>query len=102
MARERPLRVAVANDYELVVAGLAALLRPFHDRIEVTDAVTVGDNIDGPVDIVLYDTFGRADDGVGGVKRLLDTPASTGSPCTRWRRDRPPSGPRSRPAPRAC
>jgi two-component system, NarL family, response regulator LiaR len=74
MARERPLRVAVANDYELVVAGLAALLRPFHSRVEVTDAVTVGDMVDGPVDIVLYDTFGRVDDGIGGVKRLLDTP----------------------------
>jgi len=73
MARERPLCVAVANDYELVVAGLAALLRPFTDRIEVTEAVTVGEDINGPVDIVLYDTFGRTDDGIGGVKQLLDT-----------------------------
>jgi DNA-binding NarL/FixJ family response regulator len=74
MAREGTLRVAVANDYELVVAGLAALLRPFHDRIEVVDAVTVGESVDGAVDVVLYDTFGRTDDGIGGVKRLLDTP----------------------------
>jgi len=73
MTRERPLSVAVANDYELVVAGLAALLRPFTDRIEVTEAVTVGEDINGPVDIVLYDTFGRTDDGIGGVKQLLDT-----------------------------
>jgi NarL family two-component system response regulator LiaR len=73
MAHEHPLRVAVANDYDIIVAGLAGLLRPFADRVTVVDAVTIGDSVAGPVDIVLYDTFGRTDDGIGGVKRLLDT-----------------------------
>lgn len=68
------VRVAVANDYELVIAGVRAMLEPFHDRVEVVDAIVVGEPLKAPADVVLFDTFGRPDDAVGGVKRLLDTP----------------------------
>lgn len=54
-----PVRVAVANDYDLVVAGLAALLAPYRDRVEVADAIVAGQPVDGPVHVALYDTFGR-------------------------------------------
>lgn len=52
-------RVAVVNDYEVVVAGLASILEPFDDRIQLVDAFLVDEPVDGPVDIALYDTFGR-------------------------------------------
>ncbi len=52
-------RVAVVNDYEVVVAGLASILEPFEDRIDLVDAFLIDEPIDGPVDIALYDTFGR-------------------------------------------
>jgi DNA-binding NarL/FixJ family response regulator len=68
-----PVRVAVANDYELVVAGLSGMLAPFRDRVVVADAVLVGEPISSPVDVVLYDTFGRTDDGLLGIKQLLAT-----------------------------
>lgn len=67
-----PVRVAVANDYELVIAGVRAMLQGF-DRVTVTDAIIVGEPLSSPVDIVLFDTFGRADDATHGVKQLLDT-----------------------------
>ena len=67
------IRVAVANDYELVVAGLAAMLRPFADEVEVQDAVLVGEPIAEPVDVVLYDTFGRLDGTEKAVHELLET-----------------------------
>lgn len=67
------VRVAVANDYEVVIAGVRAMLEQFNDRVAVIDAVLVGEPLDEPVDVVLFDTFGRPDDAVGGVKRLLDT-----------------------------
>ena len=67
------VRVAVANDYELVIAGVRAMLERFADRVEVVDTIIVGEPLSGPVDVVLFDTFGRPDDAVGGVKRLLDT-----------------------------
>jgi DNA-binding NarL/FixJ family response regulator len=59
-----PLRIAVANDYEIVVAGLAAMLRR-HPDIDVVDMFVVGDETPKePIDVVLYDAFGR--EGVDG------------------------------------
>ena len=53
-----PVRVAVNDDYELVVSGVAAILAPYADQIDVVEldanVPTASD-----VDIVLYDTFGQ-------------------------------------------
>jgi DNA-binding NarL/FixJ family response regulator len=68
-----PVRVAVANDYELVIAGVKAMLEPFSDKVVVADTIIVGEELSEPVDVVLFDTFGRAVDATSGVKRLLDT-----------------------------
>lgn len=57
-ARERPVRVAVVNDYELVVVGVAALLEPFSDRVAVLE-LDSGLPVMTEVDVVLYDTFGQ-------------------------------------------
>jgi two-component system, NarL family, response regulator LiaR len=52
------VRVAINDDYEIVVAGVAAALAPYADRIDVVELdsnePTVAD-----VDIILYDTFGQ-------------------------------------------
>jgi DNA-binding NarL/FixJ family response regulator len=59
-----PVRIAVVNDYEIVVAGVAAMLYPFSDRIEVVELVA-GAQVASDVDVVLYDTFGQVQgDGV--------------------------------------
>lgn len=71
---EQPVRVAVANDYELVIAGVKAMLEPFADRVAVVDTIIVGEPIEQPVDIVLFDTFGRADDALDAMKRLVEAP----------------------------
>lgn len=52
-----PLRVAVVNDYEVIVRGVAGMLAPFHDRVTVVETV-LGDTPEGPVDVALFDTFG--------------------------------------------
>jgi DNA-binding NarL/FixJ family response regulator len=53
------IRVALMNDFDIVVRGLADMLRPYDD-IVIGD-VCVGDvDLDQPVDIALYDTYGRA------------------------------------------
>ena len=60
----RPLRVAIVNDYDLVVAGVAAMLAPHHERIAV---VELDSNLPvvSDVDVILYDTFGQVQgDGV--------------------------------------
>jgi DNA-binding NarL/FixJ family response regulator len=59
-----PLRVAVVNDYALVVAGLASLLTPFSDRVQVVE-IDSGLPVRSEVDVILYDTFGQVQgDGV--------------------------------------
>jgi len=65
--------VAVANDYELVIAGVKAMLEPFAHKVQVAETLRVGEPLDAPVDLVLFDTFGRTDGAVDGIKRLLDT-----------------------------
>jgi NarL family two-component system response regulator LiaR len=69
----RPLRVAIVGDYEIVVAGIAAVLEPYADRVRLiqvaqgsADSFTAHD-----VDIVLRDGFGRADE-VGDLRTLDD------------------------------
>ena len=41
------LRVAAVNDYELIVAGLSAMLSTHSERIEVADSIVLGSPIDG-------------------------------------------------------
>jgi len=53
-----PIRISIVDDYEIVVAGVAALLAPYSDRVVVVEldsrVPTISD-----VDLVLYDTFGQ-------------------------------------------
>ncbi len=51
------IRIAVVNDFEIVVAGLAAALEPFHDRVSVVE-IDASVPVLSDVDVVLYDTFG--------------------------------------------
>lgn len=65
-------RIAVVNDYELVLAGLAAMLAPYTDRVKVADPISIDDPVIGPsVDLALYDTFGREGIGERALERLL-------------------------------
>jgi DNA-binding NarL/FixJ family response regulator len=67
----RPVRVALVNDYELVVVGVAALLEPFRDRVEV---VEIDSNLPvlRDVDVILYDTFGQVQGRGVDVDSLVD------------------------------
>jgi DNA-binding NarL/FixJ family response regulator len=56
--RTAPTRVAVANAYEIVVAGLAAMLDR-EDGLEVVMFAVGKAQPSEPIDVVLYDTFGR-------------------------------------------
>ncbi len=69
-ATARP-HVAVADDSDVTVAGLAAVLAPFSDRIDVVGAISVGRAIQGRVDIALYDPFGRGGFGADQLHELV-------------------------------
>jgi len=55
-AMQRPLRLAIVDDYAVVVAGVASFLGAEHIQVVETGATTP---VISDVDIVLYDTFGQ-------------------------------------------
>jgi len=70
-----PVRVAAVNDYELVVAGVATLLEAYPDRLNVRDRLVIGEPIsDGPIDVALYDTYGRIGLAAPALTALLAIP----------------------------
>ena len=68
-----PVRVAAVNDYQLVVEGVASLLRRYPDRLYVCDRILVGEPITGgPVDVALYDTYGRVGLAEATLRKLIE------------------------------
>ncbi|QDQ98316.1 helix-turn-helix transcriptional regulator [Tomitella fengzijianii] len=68
-----PIRLALVNDYEIVVRGLATMLRSYDDvaRVVELDAnTTVGDR----VDIALYDSFAATQADRGDARELASHP----------------------------
>jgi DNA-binding NarL/FixJ family response regulator len=51
-----PLTVSLVNDYEIIVSGLAAMLRPYPDRVKVVE-LNVEREPSRQADIALFDTF---------------------------------------------
>jgi len=64
------LKVAILNDYDVVIAGLAAMLRPYRSQVAVMDVSTGRPTRRYPVDVVLYDSYGRP--GID-TKRIAET-----------------------------
>jgi DNA-binding NarL/FixJ family response regulator len=53
------IRLAIVNDYQVVVHGLASMLRSYSARIEVVE-VDVNAHPESAVDIALFDTFAQS------------------------------------------
>lgn len=66
-------RVALVNDYEIVLRGLEAMLRPYSDRIEVVE-LDIERNPDAVVDVALFDTYGHPRLGLDRVASLANDP----------------------------
>ena len=50
------LTLALINDYEVVVRGLASMLSPYEARVRVVE-LDLQHRVSSPVDLALYDTF---------------------------------------------
>jgi DNA-binding NarL/FixJ family response regulator len=67
------IRVALVDDYEVVVRGLEAMLRSYPDVLEVVE-LDLNRDVGQPVDITLYDTFAATQGDREDVRRLATTP----------------------------
>lgn len=56
--RDGRIRVAILNDYEVIVAGVAGMLQPYADRIAVVELDVGNVTPIRHADIALFDTFG--------------------------------------------
>lgn len=54
-----PIRLALIDDYDVVVFGVAHMFDEYTDRVAVEELDTNRD-LSAPVDVALYDTFGQA------------------------------------------
>lgn len=65
-----PIRVALVNDYEIIVRGLHAMLAPFSDRVQVVDLSTEGEPA-RQADVALFDTFASRRDALDRARGLI-------------------------------
>jgi NarL family two-component system response regulator LiaR len=55
---DSPVRVALMNDYEVVVSGLHTMLAPYADRVRVVELDSLLP-VHSAIDVLLYDAFAR-------------------------------------------
>ena len=73
MHMSRPISVAVVDDYDVVVLGVARMLEQYPDRVQVVELST-DSTVDRPVDVVLYDAFAQPESDTADLKVFLDNP----------------------------
>jgi two-component system, NarL family, response regulator LiaR len=66
----RPVRVALSNDYELALLGLAQMLARHPDRVQIVDLTTLP-KMPHDADIILFDSFGRLPDDDAKLRKIL-------------------------------
>ncbi len=68
-----PIQVALVDDYDVVVVGVANMLEPYRDRVVVAELDT-NKPVEDDVDIALYDSFAQPESDHQEVKALIDNP----------------------------
>jgi DNA-binding NarL/FixJ family response regulator len=71
--RRAPVCVALVDDYDVVVVGLAHLFDPYADRIVVAELDT-NEPISDDVDVALYDSFAQPESDHDDVDVLVSSP----------------------------
>ncbi len=66
-----PIRLALVDDYEVVLVGLAHMFEAYRDRVEVVE-IDAGATVKSDVDIVLYDTFAQPEADRDDIQALID------------------------------
>jgi DNA-binding NarL/FixJ family response regulator len=87
MTSEGPVRVAIVNDYEIVVAGIAAVLAPYSERVAVVE-LDAGKKVHADVDVVLYDSFGQVQGNEMKLEQLLEPGVEAKVVVFSWNTDR--------------
>jgi two-component system, NarL family, response regulator LiaR len=68
-----PITVALVNDYDVVLAGLARMLDRYRDRAVIVE-IDANEPVEEPVDVVLYDSFAQPESDRDEVATLVANP----------------------------
>lgn len=68
-----PIRIALIDDYDVVLAGIAAMLTPYRDCIHVVE-IDANKPLRADVDIALYDSFAQTDTDGDDIATLVGSP----------------------------
>ncbi|MBM6404193.1 response regulator transcription factor [Phycicoccus sp. CSK15P-2] len=71
----QPVRVALLNDYDIVIQGLARMLEPYRGRVHLVEFDSRLPVV-RPVDVALYDTFAQDQADRAGLQDLLERGAA--------------------------
>jgi two-component system, NarL family, response regulator LiaR len=82
------IRLAIVNDYEVVVHGLASMLRSYSDRVEVVE-LDANAHPTAAVDIALFDTFAQSFHDRARINRLVADPRIRRVVVYTWSADDP-------------
>ena len=69
----RPVTVALVDDYDVVLKGLAHLFDDYRDRISVVE-IDANASVADTVDVVLYDSFAQPESDHDQIAELIDNP----------------------------
>jgi DNA-binding NarL/FixJ family response regulator len=71
--RTAPVRIALVDDYDVVLTGVAHMLSPYRDRVVVVE-IDANEKVDETVDIVLYDSFAQPESDHDEITALIANP----------------------------
>lgn len=71
--RSAPIRIALVDDYDVVLAGLAAMFDRYRDRIAVVE-IDANKPVSEDVDIALYDSFAQKEADAESLGLLIANP----------------------------
>jgi DNA-binding NarL/FixJ family response regulator len=69
------IRVALVNDYDVVVLGLARILERYDDRLVIAE-IDTNQPVADVVDLVLYDSFAQPESDRGEIAELVANPGA--------------------------
>jgi DNA-binding NarL/FixJ family response regulator len=70
---DRPILIALVDDYDVVLAGVAHMLDPYRDRVLIAE-IDANKPVDDEVDIVLYDSFAQPESDHHEISELVANP----------------------------
>ncbi|RYZ32023.1 MAG: response regulator transcription factor, partial [Propionibacteriaceae bacterium] len=83
MTETRPITVALVDDYDVVVIGVANILGQYPDRVVIAE-IDTNQPLADEVDVVLYDSFAQPESDHDEIKVLVDNPRARNVVVYTW------------------